>query len=551
MRLGLPLVALLLARAVGLAPTPRPLSFGAARARVAMPRLTFDGERIALVLLRDGEDAATASDLLQKLGATSLVPQLATDDASALELLGREAYVGATFEMRQTGEASFRLMEAAASCGSDFYRWQPSSCLFRRLAGQSGPAFIAPRDGFEAIADKAGLGFLDGDEEPVVDVKAMNNEELARFLGLPAAPAEGDLAGDAGITVGALGYSLESWSVPRVEARASGLRPLAREVALCGATEPAYTYTQADGAAWPDSPGADGVYVSALSGAPLYESAHVSRGPDGWPSGSAPAVGPPEPTEKASARAQLFSTRVDASTGQIRTELSERSTGAHLGHRFDGTTDCVNSASFLYVPRGDALPAGLPPADAPAVALLLATEPRWLGRVHVATLACGCFWGVRAALADAPGVRCALAGFYPNGAARDAPGGGRARPPTYEDVCAGGSGHVEAVQLAYDPEATSYAELLSTYWALHDPTSLYRQGADAGEQYASAVFYHSDHQREVALASRREVQRRLDEEGVGDIVTVIRPAAGAFVAAGPEHQRGAGLGSRRDELGTS
>ena len=506
-----PLLAALLARAVGLAPTARPPSFGATHARVAPPRLAIEGGRVALVLLRGGEDAATASEPLEKLRATSLTPQLAHADASALELLGRNLRVGATFEMRPAGEASSRLMEAAASCGSDFYRWQPSSCMFRRLAGRSGPAFIAPRDGFEAVAASAGLGFLAGDEEPVVDVEAMDNAELARFLGLPPEPPpERGSAGDAEVAVGALGYSLERWPAPRVEARAAELRPMAREVLLRGATEPAHAYTQADGAAWPR--GGDGVYVSALSGAPLYESAHVSRGPAGWPSAAAPAAGVPDGTDRLSARSQLFGTRVDVSAGQLRTELVERATGAHLGHRFDGTTDCVNSAALLFVPRGDAPPAGLPEADAPAVATLLRHEPRWLGRVHVATLACGCFWGVRAALAAAPGVLCALAGFCASGAARDPPDGG-ARATTYEEVCAGGTGYVEAVQLAYDTEATSYAALLDAYWALHDPTSLYRQGADAGEQYASCIYYHSGAQREAALASRREVQRRLADDG--------------------------------------
>ena len=98
-------------------------------------------------------------------------------------------------------------------------------------------------------------------------------------------------------------------------------------------------------------------------------------------------------------------------------------------------------------------------------------------------------------------------------------------------MSAGGTGHVEAVQLAYDPEVTGFDELLDVFWALHDPTSELRQGADAGEQYRCAVFYHSDAQRRAA----EEGAARQRERGA-EVKTRVR-AAGAFEVASEEHQR--------------
>jgi methionine-S-sulfoxide reductase len=93
--------------------------------------------------------------------------------------------------------------------------------------------------------------------------------------------------------------------------------------------------------------------------------------------------------------------------------------------------------------------------------------------------------------------------------------GGHLRNPTYEEVCSGKSGHIEVVQIVFDPDVTPYTEILEVFFAIHDPTTRDRQGNDSGPQYRSAIFYHSDEQREIA------------EETVGKIegaVTEVREA---------------------------
>jgi peptide-methionine (S)-S-oxide reductase len=126
-------------------------------------------------------------------------------------------------------------------------------------------------------------------------------------------------------------------------------------------------------------------------------------------------------------------------------------------------------------------------------------------------------------MAAQPGVLSAVAGFS----------GGWVNHPTYKAVCAGGTGHVEAVQLAYDPTQTSYDTLLLAFWAAHDPCSLYRQGADAGAQYSPWVFTHSSAQLRAARQSRQRLQERLGRE----VQTRVMPAGEHFWEAGREHQR--------------
>lgn len=188
-----------------------------------------------------------------------------------------------------------------------------------------------------------------------------------------------------------------------------------------------------------------------------------------------------------------------------------------------GSYDCINAAALLFIPSGRSPPPWLPPPVAPALASLFQSDPRWLGTARVMTLAGGCFWNMRPAMAAQAGVLTAVAGFT----------GGWADAPTYADVCAGGTGHVEAVQLAYDPAQTSFDTLLSAFWASHDPCSLYRQGADAGERYSPRVFTHSAAQLHAARQSRDRLQAQLGRQ----VQTRVLPAEGRFWEAGPEHQR--------------
>ena len=143
--------------------------------------------------------------------------------------------------------------------------------------------------------------------------------------------------------------------------------------------------------------------------------------------------------------------------------------------------------------------------------------------IEVATLAGGCFWCLEAVFDDVKGVEDVVSGYM----------GGRLANPSYEAVCAGTTGHAEVVQLAFDSSVISYREILSVFFGIHDPTTLNRQGNDAGTQYRSAIFTHSPEQATTA----REVVTHLDSEKIWDdvIVTEVVPAV-TFYPAEAEHQ---------------
>lgn len=114
--------------------------------------------------------------------------------------------------------------------------------------------------------------------------------------------------------------------------------------------------------------------------------------------------------------------------------------------------------------------------------------------IQVATLAAGCFWCVEAVLQQLEGVLGLRPGFM----------GGMTEDPTYREVCMGDTGHAEVIEVRFDPDVIAYGELLNWFWKLHDPTTLNRQGNDVGTQYRSAIFYHSEDQRQAAEDSKAE-----------------------------------------------
>jgi peptide-methionine (S)-S-oxide reductase len=137
---------------------------------------------------------------------------------------------------------------------------------------------------------------------------------------------------------------------------------------------------------------------------------------------------------------------------------------------------------------------------------------------EIATLGGGCFWCLEAVYDQMEGVLSVESGYM-----------GGARPnPTYHDVCTGTTGHVEVVQVAFDSEITTYREILEVFFAIHDPTSLDRQGNDSGTQYRSVIFYRSDAQKTVA----EDMIRELTAEAVWSdpIVTELRPASSFYIA---------------------
>jgi peptide-methionine (S)-S-oxide reductase len=142
---------------------------------------------------------------------------------------------------------------------------------------------------------------------------------------------------------------------------------------------------------------------------------------------------------------------------------------------------------------------------------------------ETATVAGGCFWCLEAVYNRMKGVQSAVSGYI----------GGHKANPTYEAVCTGLTGHTEAVQVTFDPKVVSYRELLEVLFAIHDPTTLNRQGHDVGTQYRSGIYTHSPEQ----LATAKDVIAQLTKEKIFDqpIVTEVLPA-GIFYPAEDYHQ---------------
>ena len=139
-----------------------------------------------------------------------------------------------------------------------------------------------------------------------------------------------------------------------------------------------------------------------------------------------------------------------------------------------------------------------------------------------ATFGAGCFWSVEAEFRQIPGVLSTAVGYA----------GGSARSPSYEEVCTGRTGHAEAVHVTFDPTRVSYQQLLDRFWAMHDPTTLNRQGPDVGHQYRSVIFFHTPDEEAAAVASKERAQSQFKRP----IVTEIVPASG-FWRAEEYHQR--------------
>lgn len=140
------------------------------------------------------------------------------------------------------------------------------------------------------------------------------------------------------------------------------------------------------------------------------------------------------------------------------------------------------------------------------------------GTTRLATFGAGCFWCVEAVYQELKGVKSVRSGYM----------GGHIENPTYKQVCDEESGHAEVAQIEYDPQTISFKELLEVFWKTHDPTTLDRQGGDAGTQYRSAIFAHDAEQRRLAEGYKK----KLDASGAfaSPIVTEIVDATTFFVA---------------------
>jgi peptide-methionine (S)-S-oxide reductase len=142
---------------------------------------------------------------------------------------------------------------------------------------------------------------------------------------------------------------------------------------------------------------------------------------------------------------------------------------------------------------------------------------------EIATLGGGCFWCLEAVYRETKGVISAVSGYM----------GGQTANPAYKEVCGGRSGHVEVVQVTFDPSVISLNDILDIFFAIHDPTTLNRQGNDAGTQYRSVIFHHSPEQKAAAEEKIAELTR---EKAFSDpIVTAVEPAK-EFYPAEDYHQ---------------
>ena len=144
-------------------------------------------------------------------------------------------------------------------------------------------------------------------------------------------------------------------------------------------------------------------------------------------------------------------------------------------------------------------------------------------QLETITLGGGCFWCVEAVFDDLQGVEDVVSGYM----------GGQSANPTYEEICTGRTGHAEVIQVKFDPAIISFRSILEVFFAVHNPTTLNRQGNDAGTQYRSAIFYHTAEQKAVA----EQVIRSVGGGKVWDdpIVTEVVPAT-TFYAAEEYHQ---------------
>jgi peptide-methionine (S)-S-oxide reductase len=146
---------------------------------------------------------------------------------------------------------------------------------------------------------------------------------------------------------------------------------------------------------------------------------------------------------------------------------------------------------------------------------------------EVAVFGLGCFWGAEEVFWQVPGVWSTSVGYA----------GGTTPNPSYEEVCSGRTGHTEAVRVVYDPTKVSYADLVATFYEVHDPTQGNRQGNDMGTQYRSAIYYSTPEQEMVAQRVTEKYQPELTKRGYDQITTEIKPADEASYYYAEDHHQ--------------
>jgi peptide-methionine (S)-S-oxide reductase len=153
-----------------------------------------------------------------------------------------------------------------------------------------------------------------------------------------------------------------------------------------------------------------------------------------------------------------------------------------------------------------------------SIAMTLTAETKPASKTELATVGGGCFWCTEAVLERLPGVLKVTSGYA----------GGHTANPTYEEVCTGETGHAEVIQVEFDPAVITYDKILEVFFEAHDPTTLNRQGADAGTQYRSVIFFHNAEQQKAAARAKIAAQSLWPDP----IVTEIAPLTKFYPAEG-------------------
>lgn len=182
--------------------------------------------------------------------------------------------------------------------------------------------------------------------------------------------------------------------------------------------------------------------------------------------------------------------------------------------------DEIPSAENALVGRAEVMPV------APAHAVLATPMDTGFESKELMMVGLGCFWGAERKFWQAPGVYSTAVGYA----------AGHTPNPTYQEVCSGQTGHNEVVRVVFDPQKTSYKQLLQVFWESHNPTQGMRQGNDRGTQYRSGIYFYSPEQEQMARSTQEQYQVKLTEAGFGRITTEILPAP-AFYFAEDYHQQ--------------
>lgn len=237
-----------------------------------------------------------------------------------------------------------------------------------------------------------------------------------------------------------------------------------------------------------------GVYRCSGCGNPLFSSDSKFDSHCGWPSFDREI------------KAGTIKTEVDSSFSMVRTEIMCAKCGGHLGHVFnDGPTKtglryCVNSVSMEFLPEKASVTSSY---------------------VDTVTFGGGCFWCTEAIFQRVNGVISVESGYS----------GGSKPHPTYQDVCSGTSNHAEVIQVVYDKREIKLLDLFEIFFAVHDPTTLNKQGNDVGTQYRSVIFYRNEDQLSNAQCAIKSISLSFD----APIVTKLEPFD-AFYKAENYHQ---------------